>query len=111
MLKLKDENGNDKEIIPLNKGISSIPLPKANDIPNKADKIAITIKVDGLPSEANDQDAINAAIRDFTASGVIDPMKVSNGANTFQELYQIIQDKDSELFRLRQLIKNYEQTR
>lgn len=111
MLKIKNENGEDKQVIPLNKGISDIPLPKPKDIDNVADKIKIIIEVDGLPVGSNDLDALNNAIKDFTKAGKIDPLKISNGANTFEELYKIIDEKNTLIFGLNQLVKNYEQTR
>jgi len=106
MLKLKTNQGEDK-VIPLNKGITEIPLPKDK----QEEKRIFTFKIEGLPLESKEIDGINGVIRDLQAQQKINVHEISNGNFTFEQLYKIIDDREQTIHGLQQLINNYEQTK
>lgn len=106
MLKLKTNQGENK-VIPLNKGIAEISLPKDK----QEEKRIFTFKIEGLPLESKEIDGINGLIRDLQAQEKINVHEISNGNFTFEQLYKIIDDRERTINDLRILINNYEQTK
>lgn len=90
MLKLKKDN-----IVPLGNpmvanGQPINPPPMIRDNSPTSFNGEYQIKITGLPEGANDQIAINAAIKDLHTAGSLDRNQVSNGEVTFQELFDKI---------------------
>lgn len=98
MIKKRDKDGN------IVLGIPTAPAPNEPLPPVEAvsETRYYDFHVEGLPLNATNTDAINAAIRDLTAQGLVELNKISNGVHTFEELYKIIQELQAELKPLEQ---------